>query len=794
MPTKIKTIRIKAFRGIPEMELNLDGKSLLVLGENGMGKSSIVDAIEFFFNCEIKPLKGIKGLSLQKHGPHVGFNQNDVNIEMVFNPGDISLNRTFSDAPNPPKALTEYFEIAQKGTLILRRSQLLEFIMSQPAERFQSIANIIGLQSLDNIELSMQRVQDELKGKRDSEDKNYHELLAQLSRLVEKNITDEESLLLALNQTLVERGQNPIGSLNDASKHSENMMKNVKYKDTDKIHLFNQIMQETKIPLIKDDIINKISNLDQNISTLLSEQIKQKLSLHNLLETGRKTIIDEQLKTCPLCEQVIDRDLLLIRLDNRLRLIVNLSKDASDIRIKSSEIVSDIEKIVSRLDNNLQKMRSIPEINGYCTGISQSIESINDLKNNIQLAANFKKEIQTEELIKQITIANQLWNSIFESVYKISGTIELNDEEKKTLDSITLIGQVKLKHDELLRVKNKLKCYNDRYIIAEKIYLTFSGIKKAKVQEIYDLIQSEINQFYSMLHPDDIHTNIKLTVAKRASTNLTMKLFNRDAEDPRALISEGHLDSLGLCIFLAFVKKFNSDCSLLILDDVVTTIDSQHRQKICELLHKEFKNYQLIITTHDEIWYEQFRASQRAYKLESSFNNLTLENWILGKGPIISQHKPKWEKIQEKITNNDKKAAGNAGRDYLEWLLKEVAENIEAQVKYKRSGNYTVIELFDPVKLRMNKLLNDSEFKKRFSNSTSKLECTAFMANLLSHDNPSSMNLCIKEVNDFCQAVHQLHEVFECPDCNNFIKYNSEFGILRCSNKKCEKPFEERTR
>ena len=70
----------------------------------------------------------------------------------------------------------------------------------------------------------------------------------------------------------------------------------------------------------------------------------------------------------------------------------------------------------------------------------------------------------------------------------------------------------------------------------------------------------------------------------------------------------------------------------------------------------------------------------------------------------------------------------------------------------------------------------------------------AFMANLLSHDNPSSMNLCIKEVNDFCQAVHQLHEVFECPDCNNFIKYNSEFGILRCSNKKCEKPFEERTR
>ena len=54
MPVKIKTINIHAFRGIPDIELQLDGKNLLLRGENGTGKSSLVEAIEFFFTLSLK--------------------------------------------------------------------------------------------------------------------------------------------------------------------------------------------------------------------------------------------------------------------------------------------------------------------------------------------------------------------------------------------------------------------------------------------------------------------------------------------------------------------------------------------------------------------------------------------------------------------------------------------------------------------------------------------------------------------------------------------------------------------
>ena len=48
MSTKIKSISITALRGIRELQLDLNGKNQVIRGDNGTGKTSVVDAIEFF--------------------------------------------------------------------------------------------------------------------------------------------------------------------------------------------------------------------------------------------------------------------------------------------------------------------------------------------------------------------------------------------------------------------------------------------------------------------------------------------------------------------------------------------------------------------------------------------------------------------------------------------------------------------------------------------------------------------------------------------------------------------------
>lgn len=45
MEIKFKKIRIRNFRGLVSFEANLEGRSVRISGANGLGKSSVADAI-----------------------------------------------------------------------------------------------------------------------------------------------------------------------------------------------------------------------------------------------------------------------------------------------------------------------------------------------------------------------------------------------------------------------------------------------------------------------------------------------------------------------------------------------------------------------------------------------------------------------------------------------------------------------------------------------------------------------------------------------------------------------------
>ena len=67
----IEKIKIKGFRGVrDELELTLpNSKSLLLYGDNGSGKSSILDAIEWFLTDSVSHLKGEE---IETYGKRLG--------------------------------------------------------------------------------------------------------------------------------------------------------------------------------------------------------------------------------------------------------------------------------------------------------------------------------------------------------------------------------------------------------------------------------------------------------------------------------------------------------------------------------------------------------------------------------------------------------------------------------------------------------------------------------------------------------------------------------------------------
>ena len=441
------------------------------------------------------------------------------------------------------------------------------------------------------------------------------------------------------------------------------------------------------------------------------------------------------------------------------------------------------------------KINYFEELREFNDEIKHKIESFNKFQKLITINSLLLDEFSRDDF----KLLNNQLRKLFEDIKleseKLSGSIKPSEKDERLRSLYNLLSDLDEKIKKQDEDRQKLKIAENRLKISKIIYTEFSSIKKRKIQEVYDTIKENVEHYYEILHPQESYEDINLGIDhnKKGSTNLRMTIFGREDEDPRALSSEGHLDSLGLCIFLALFKKVYKDFPLLVLDDVVTTMDSRHRENVCQLLFEEFTDKQFIITTHDGIWFEQLKAAQRVNNLSNKFKNYVIVKWDEDYGPDIQPYKVRWEKITDNIDNGDKNCAGNEGRRYLEWLLKDICNRTMAKIPAKYSEKYEVGDLLEPAKSRLIELIKDEKFKENIENSFDKLNKTIMMGNLLSHDNLMTGNVSIDEVKRFCISIHEIDESLKCTTCHTPLGYFRELKIFRFKNKKCSVPIEIKT-
>lgn len=786
---KIKSIKIKAFRGIPDLERDIDGKGLIIHGENGSGKSSIVDAIDFFFTGKISHLS--RPFSIREQGTHVKCSHEDVKVSLELNPGTYALERTLKSAPLCPDPLQNDFKIAESGKFILHRSQILEFVNNSPGNRYKSIGKMMDIDELEKIEKALKESEKHIQDDFDKESSSLHNLEEKI-RVVLKEDTYTDDILPIINNLLIEEGFIPLKSIDEIEEYVKKLEKNVKSPDHTKIHALNDIQDKIKeVNLLNNKIIPLFEKAKELKDKILESHDLSKLSLIEILQKSKR-IINKETKSCPICENNIDGEKTIEKIDERLHELEVLKEKEKELISLIKQIADFIRTNYHHLNELKQKMDFFEEFNYLEDNISNEKDSINILSQQMSLDSVIKGEID----LKSYNVLKESQEDLLIEIQKKKDELQKvlvpseKDEKISEISKILLeinenINKLDISNQNLLIIEDRLK-------IAKKAHEIFLKVRKSKIQEIYGTVEEDVQNFYNVIHPNDLHEDIKLNIDKerRASTNLRMTIFGKEDSDPRSLSSEGHLDSLGLCIFLALFKNFNKNFPIMILDDVVSTMDSRHRENVCKLLFEEFGDKQLIITTHDGIWFEQLKAAQRAYNIMGKFENIHIVGWDLERGPIIKPYKARWEKIEDKIENGDKNCAGNEGRRYLEWLLENICTNSKASIMIKPSGRFEINDLFNPAKQRLNKLIKDSEFKEKIFKAFQNLEKTIIMGNLLSHENLMAGNVSIDEVERFCKSVHELHELMLCDNCKNPLKYYQELKIFRCSNERCSKPLE----
>src|SRR5690606_38327393 len=90
--------------------------------------------------------------------------------------------------------------------------------------------------------------------------------------------------------------------------------------------------------------------------------------------------------------------------------------------------------------------------------------------------------------------------------------------------------------------------------------------------------------------------------------------FNDEVLDaPHLSLNEARQSALALAIYFAGRKLCGETTladvpKIMVLDDVIVGLDQSNRLPVLDLLADKFQDWQIIILTHDRIWFEMTRS------------------------------------------------------------------------------------------------------------------------------------------------------------------------------------------
>lgn len=191
-----------------------------------------------------------------------------------------------------------------------------------------------------------------------------------------------------------------------------------------------------------------------------------------------------------------------------------------------------------------------------------------------------------EEIVATATIASANAKSEAEAKLAI---------DKFNLENETLIKEAEA---EKLAVARNLS-YSLAYITFRKKLLNYNVALPISLAA--DLNEKTLKFYNDINKNDHLSDRLKsLTLPTVTGGKIEIEFENGQKCDALQVLSEGHIRCLGLAILLA--KIIRDDLPFLIFDDVVNSIDDEHRGAIIDLIlnPEEVGKRQLIITTHGE--------------------------------------------------------------------------------------------------------------------------------------------------------------------------------------------------
>lgn len=782
---KILKIEIEKIRGIKKIILEPKGESMVIFGPNGSGKSAVVDAIDFLLTGKIWRLEGegTDVLSTKKHGPHIDHNVKEAVVKArVAVPGTsevINLERRMS-APTKlvfderfKDFLLPALEVSSLGQHKLSRREILKYIMATAGTRASEVHALLNLEIIDKIRKSLVSVSNFLEKERafasDSFDKTKTDIkiLLALKDFSEQNCLDKinenreilkaEKISKLVPTELKKKITQPAGK-------GEEDVKNLDFLKQS-IEALKDLTEDKNALLEKESRLrNKIKEFNKDF------ELRKEIQHRKLVELGL-SLVDNR-NVCPLCEKYWDVQELRNFLTNRLSESAKGSKKIEEIKSDSEKVRTEIMKYKNHL-TNIETYYELVDLKTYQIEITSAIEKLTGLSDKLlnPIEKYSETDLTIENLLKDKEIENlntAIKKEISSLKYKVS----------PELTSWTILTKLEV---FLQQYQETIVTFKKAERISKEANSVLAHFEKARdeiLQNIFDKVNDDFCCLYKELHGDDEKDFESSFIPKESELLFEVDFHKRGKFHPGAMHSEGHQDSMGFCLFLSLNKFLaKNKLSLIVLDDVVMSVDAQHRRNVCKALLKHFPGKQFVITTHDRIWASQLKTE----KVVSIKNMVEFKWWSIETGPTTGKEEDFWKSIQEDLDKDNVPQAAWKLRRSGECFFSEACDLLGALVVFKSDGNWELGNYL-PAAIRQYKLLlkkakkaanswNDrvkirelNDFEEKLTEAINKSQLEQWAVNPNVHYN----NWAEFQANDFrpvVEAFQELFNIFVCENC-----------------------------
>lgn len=322
-----------------------------------------------------------------------------------------------------------------------------------------------------------------------------------------------------------------------------------------------------------------------------------------------------------------------------------------------------------------------------------------------------------------------------------------------------LIARLQGTHSALTAAKNR----------SERTVEILNPIAHAKQANILASILAQIGAelseaFGSVCHEYPVdRIDVVFGASGPLSLDFVVRLKNGYNCSPQQIFSEAYKDLIALLFFTSVAKKAaeRGQARILILDDVLQSIDAGIRHEFMSYLLSEFADWQLIVTVHDRLWRDQLRA------LFAASNHKVIEKvihgWTFLDGPQLAP--PDFDELtadlQAMMVSGQPRSIGALAGQLLETICDRVTRKLRLQVHRNDDDRYTLGDLWPPLQQRLVDTPAQGEVRK--------IAAHKVIRNLTVHPDPQSWNLSLADAQAFASAVLTLYRRLRCPTCNSWV-------------------------